>query len=63
MRYIRYFCIAAFALALIAVALGNRGFVEIKLLPDQLASLTGLDARAELPLFMIVYGGILVGFA
>ena len=61
MRYVRYACLAIFAVALIAVALANRGMVEIKLLPDELAGLFALSPRIELPLFLIIYGGILVG--
>ena len=33
MRYVRYLCIAIFAIALIAVALANRSMVSLKLLP------------------------------
>ena len=61
MRYIRYFCIAIFAVALVAIAVANRGLVEIRLLPDEVAGLFALAPRVEMPLFLIIYGGILVG--
>lgn len=61
MRYIRYICIALFAIALVAIALANRNIVEIKLLPDEVAGLFAMAPRVELPLFLIIYGGILVG--
>ena len=61
MRYIRYASIAVFAIALIAVALANREMTEIRLIPEGVADLFSLNPRAELPLFLIVYGGILVG--
>lgn len=61
MRYIRYFCIAVFAIALIAVALANRGMVEIKLLPAEIAGLFTQKPQIELPLFVIILGSILVG--
>lgn len=61
MRYIRYLCIAIFAVALIAIAVANRNFVEIKLLPEELANMFALAPRVELPLFLIIYGGILIG--
>ena len=35
MRYIRYLCIAIFALALIAVALANRAIVPLRVLPAE----------------------------
>ncbi len=62
MRYVRYACIAVFAIALIAVALANRNLVEIKLIPDGIAELFAMNPRIELPLFLIIYAGILVGF-
>jgi uncharacterized integral membrane protein len=61
MRYIRYLLIATFGIALIAIALANRAPVEIKLLPEQLSDLFGLAPRMELPLFIVVYGGIVAG--
>ena len=61
MRYIRYACIAVFGLALIAVALANRNVVQIKLLPEEISGLFALAPRVELPLFLVIYGGILVG--
>ncbi len=61
MRYIRYLCIATFAVALVAIALANRNVVEIRLLPEEVASMFALAPRVELPLFLIIYGGILVG--
>ena len=61
MRYIRYASIALFAVVLIAVALANREMVEIRLIPEGIADLFTLTPELRLPLFLIVYGGILVG--
>ena len=61
MRYIRYACIAVFAVALIAVALANRGSVTLKLLPDEVAGLFAVAPTIELPLFVVIFGGIIVG--
>mmetsp|Transcript_18127 Transcript_18127/g.28125 ORF Transcript_18127/g.28125 Transcript_18127/m.28125 type:complete len:117 (-) Transcript_18127:4589-4939(-) len=61
MRYIRYACIAIFAVALIAVALANRGFVTIQLLPTEIAGLFAVAPEVQLPLFIIIFGGILAG--
>lgn len=61
MRYIRYACTAMFAVALMAVALANRSFVKIQLLPNEMSGLFGIDPQAELPLFIIIFGGIVTG--
>ncbi|WP_299732731.1 LapA family protein [uncultured Tateyamaria sp.] len=61
MRYIRYACIAVFAIALIAVALANRGPVTLKLLPDEIAGLFAVAPTVQLPLFLVIFGGILTG--
>lgn len=66
MRYIRYFCIAIFALALISVALANRAMVPLKILPDEVAGWFAVAPSIELPLFLVILGsivaGLLVGF-
>ena len=61
MRYIRYASIAVFALALILIALGNRNMVKVKVLPDELSGLAALNPSYELPLFVVIFGGILLG--
>lgn len=61
MRYIKYLCIAAFAVVLITIALGNRDFVQLQLVPDVVASVLGMNPKISLPLFLVVYGGILAG--
>lgn len=63
MRYIRYFCIAVFAIALIAVALANRDMVSVKVLPDEIAGLFAMNPTVQLPLFIVVFCGIIAGFA
>jgi uncharacterized integral membrane protein len=66
MRYIRYACIAVFAVALIAVAVANRESVAIQLIPAELADWFAVNPQTELPLFVIIFGsiiaGLLVGF-
>jgi putative membrane protein len=61
MRYIRYACIAIFAIALIAIALANRELVHIRLIPTEMAELFTVVPEVRLPLFLIIYGAILVG--
>lgn len=61
MRYIRYLFMAVIGLALIIVALGNRGMVTLKLAPDALAVPFGLTGGVTLPLFLVIFLGIVVG--
>ena len=61
MRFIRYVCLIAFAAVLIAVALANRGMVTLRLVPGELADVLGLGHSIDLPLFLVILGGVLVG--
>ncbi|UWR23276.1 LapA family protein [Sulfitobacter sp. S190] len=61
MRYIRYACIAIFAVALISVALANREMVPLKVLPDELSGLFAVNPSIQMPLFIIILGSILAG--
>ncbi len=66
MAYLRYGFAALVAALLITFALANRMMVEVKLLPDTVASLLGIDYRYSLPLFLLVAvamgAGLLLGF-
>lgn len=62
MRYVRYASIAIFALALILIALANRGVVSVKVWPDELAGLAALNPSYEVPLFVVIFGGVFAGF-
>tara|TARA_R100000789_G_scaffold19954_5_gene23121 strand:- start:8334 stop:8537 length:204 start_codon:yes stop_codon:yes gene_type:complete len=61
MRYIRYACIAIFGVALIVIALANRQMVTVKMLPSELNSVAALNPGYEVPLFVVMFGGILAG--
>ena len=61
MKYIRYLFLLCLAVVLIAVALANRGAVELKLLPDGLARVAGIDPGTSLPLFVVIFGGVVAG--
>ncbi len=60
-RYLRLAFLGVFGLSLIAVAIANRGLVQVRLLPDDLAALTGLAWAVDLPLFLVIFAGILAG--
>jgi lipopolysaccharide assembly protein A len=61
MRYLRYASIAIFALALILIALANRVVVPVRLVPPELTGLTALSPGYQVPLFVVIFGGILAG--
>ncbi|KIN73577.1 lipopolysaccharide assembly protein LapA domain-containing protein [Sulfitobacter guttiformis] len=61
MRYVRYLCIATFAVALISVALANRGIVTLQVLPVEVSGLFAVNPSIELPLFVVILGSILAG--
>jgi lipopolysaccharide assembly protein A len=60
-RYIRLIFLALLGLTLLTIAVANRAPVAVRLLPDDLAALTGLTWTVELPLFMVIFGGIIAG--
>ncbi|MGY3439029.1 MULTISPECIES: LapA family protein [unclassified Marinovum] len=66
MRYIKYAFLAIVALAIVAVAVANRGIVTLKLLPVGLSELAGVNQSITLPLFAVIIigvaAGLLIGF-
>ncbi|WP_370400765.1 lipopolysaccharide assembly protein LapA domain-containing protein [Sulfitobacter sp. JB4-11] len=66
MRYVRYACIAVFAIALVSIALANRAIVPLKVLPDEISGFFAVNPQVNLPLFLVILGsivaGLLVGF-
>ncbi|MFV2002386.1 MAG: lipopolysaccharide assembly protein LapA domain-containing protein [Paracoccaceae bacterium] len=65
-RYLRYLFLAALAIVLVSIALANRDPVTLRLMTDDLAALAGVPNAATLPLFLVIFagiiGGILIGF-
>lgn len=60
-RYLRYLIIGLLGLSLLILALANRDMVELRLLPADLAVLTGLTWAIRLPLFLVIFAGIVAG--
>lgn len=60
-RYLRLILLALLGVALLVVALANRAPVQVRLLPEDMAALTGLTWAMDLPLFLVIFGGIVVG--
>jgi uncharacterized integral membrane protein len=61
MRYVRYALVAVLAVVLITVALANRGVVTLRLLPDTLAGFAGLPLAIDVPLYVVIFAGIVAG--
>ncbi|MGH1423339.1 MAG: LapA family protein [Pseudooceanicola sp.] len=61
MRYIRYAFLAVLAAALISVALANRDLVTLTLLPAGLARIVGVNTSIQLPMFVVIFSGIIAG--
>lgn len=61
MRYLRYLFLAVLGICLITVALANRQMVPLRLLPEEMAAFSGLSLQIELPLFVVVFLGIVAG--
>ena len=60
-RYLRLILLALLGVALLVVALANRAPVPVRLLPDDIAALTGLTWAMDLPLFLVIFGSIIAG--
>ncbi|MGL4237870.1 LapA family protein [Tabrizicola sp.] len=60
-RYLRLLFLGLVGLTLLVVALANRAPVSVRLLPEDLAALTGLTWEMSLPLFVVIFGGIVAG--
>lgn len=61
MRYIRYACIIVFGIALVAIALANRDYVTVQVLPNEVANLFATNPQISLPMFIVIYAGVLAG--
>jgi lipopolysaccharide assembly protein A len=60
-RFLRLLFLGLVGLVLLAVAMANRGSVQVRLLPDDLAALTGLTWSMDMPLFIVIFAGIVAG--
>ena len=60
-RALRYILLLLLALGLLTVAMANRGVVTVKALPDDIAAFSGFGWQMDLPLYVIIFGGIIAG--
>jgi putative membrane protein len=60
-RAIKYVFLIAVAFALVILALANRDPVTLTLLPEELALWSGVEWAIELPLYLVILGGVATG--
>ena len=60
-RALRYLLLALLMIALLTVALANRTLVTMRFLPDDLAALLGVTAQFDMPVFLLLFFGIVLG--
>jgi lipopolysaccharide assembly protein A len=61
LRALRYIFFALLGVALLAVASANRGTVTLRLLPEEMDRFFGVGWTVDLPLFLVIFAGILAG--
>lgn len=60
-RILRLLFLAALAVVMIALALANRDTVTLRVLPPEAAEFLGLDWAVQVPLFLVIFAGVLLG--
>ena len=67
MRYLRYLFLAVLGIVLIVLAMANREVVTLRLVPEELAdyanTYAGMNPSVDLPLYVVIFGGIVFGLA
>lgn len=61
MRYLRYAFLAVLAVVLVTIAMANRAPVTLRLMTDEMAGMMGFRSALTLPLFLVIFGGIVAG--
>lgn len=61
MRFVTYLVLALIAIALVIVGFANRSIITLTLLPADLVPFTKYNVSYDLPLYVVVFGGIAVG--
>jgi uncharacterized integral membrane protein len=60
-RYTRYLFLAALAIVLLTVAIANRAPVTLNALPPDMAAFSSLHYSLSLPLYLVIFAGIVAG--
>ena len=61
LRYLKYLFLITVALALVLMAMANRETVTLEVIPPDLAAWFGIQYGIQLPLFLVILGGVGVG--
>ena len=61
LRVLRVAFLVVLGIALLVVAFANRQVVALKLLPDDMTTFLGVNWSLELPLFLVIFAGIVAG--
>lgn len=61
MRYVKYAILVIIGVGLLTVSMANLQPVGLRLLPDDMAALLGVNYEIELPLFLVIMGGLVTG--
>jgi len=61
LRYLKYLFLFVVALALVLMAMANREIVTLEVIPPDLAAWFGIQYGIQLPLFLVVLGGVVIG--
>ena len=61
MRAIKFAFLAVLCICLVIVALANRTPVPVHLLPEDMGVFSGMTYGAEVPLFLVIFAGIILG--
>ncbi|MFV0245611.1 MAG: LapA family protein [Qingshengfaniella sp.] len=62
MRTIKYLILALIALALVIIGFANRQVVTLTLLPPDLVPFTKFNYALDLPLYVVAFGFMVLGF-
>ena len=60
-RMLRYLLLAVLAIVLVTIALANRDAVTLELLPANISAFVGQQWQIVLPLYVVIFGGIVAG--
>ena len=60
-RYFKYLFLIVVGLALVVLAIANNAPVTLQLLPQDTALWMGVEYAIELPLFLVILGGVVTG--
>lgn len=63
MRLVRYLLLGLIGAGLLVIASANRAPVTLRLLPEEVDRFLGMGRAVELPLFLVIFAGILAGLA